>query len=107
VIIGTSGTLKRWMTKDKILSTKDITVLVFDEADHMLDQDGFQDDSVRILKNIQSQRPQGKGKCQVLLFSATCSEKVKAFALRTIPKANYIFVAKQQLSLDVIKQYRV
>jgi ATP-dependent RNA helicase DDX19/DBP5 len=61
VIIGIPGTLKRWMTKDKIFSTKDITVLVFDEADHMLDQDGFQDDSVRILKNIQSQRPQGKG----------------------------------------------
>jgi ATP-dependent RNA helicase DDX19/DBP5 len=54
VIIGIPGTLKRWMTKDKILSTKDITVLVFDEAENMLDQDGFQDDSVRILKNIQS-----------------------------------------------------
>jgi ATP-dependent RNA helicase DDX19/DBP5 len=38
VIIGTPGTLKRWMTKDKILITKDIQVLVFDEADHMLDQ---------------------------------------------------------------------
>lgn len=44
---------------------------------------------------------------QVLLFSATFSEKVKAFAMRTIPKANYIFVEKEALSLDVIRQYQI
>ncbi|CAM6127994.1 unnamed protein product [Calypogeia fissa] len=105
VIIGTPGTLKRWMTRDKILSTKNINVLVFDEADHMFDQDGFQDDSLRIMNNIKQSK--GGGSCQVLLFSATFSDKVKAFALRAIPKAHKIFVPKEDLSLDVIKQYRV
>ncbi len=38
VIIGTPGTLKRWMTRDKILDTRSIKILVFDEADQMLDQ---------------------------------------------------------------------
>ncbi|KAJ7547916.1 hypothetical protein O6H91_08G109400 [Diphasiastrum complanatum] len=60
VVIGTPGTLKRWMTKDKLLSTKHIKILVFDEADHMLAQDGFQDDSMRILRDIQKNR----GSCQ-------------------------------------------
>jgi ATP-dependent RNA helicase DDX19/DBP5 len=45
--------------------------------------------------------------CQVLLFSATFGENVKQFALRTIPKANYIFVEKEALSLDAIKQYKI
>jgi ATP-dependent RNA helicase DDX19/DBP5 len=53
VVIGTPGTLKRWMTRDRILETKHIKILVFDEADQMLAQDGFQDDSMRMLKNIE------------------------------------------------------
>ena len=42
VLVGTPGTLKKWMST-KVLSTRHIKILVFDEADHMLDQDGFQD----------------------------------------------------------------
>ncbi|CAK9275657.1 unnamed protein product [Sphagnum jensenii] len=103
VIIGTPGTLKRWMTKDKILDTRSIKILVFDEADQMLDQSGFQDDSMRIMRDIDRSR----GNCQVLLFSATFGENVKQFALRTIPRANYIFVEKEALSLDAIKQYKI
>lgn len=38
VVIGTPGTLKRWMTRDKALDTRHIKILVFDEADQMLDQ---------------------------------------------------------------------
>ncbi|KAG0605022.1 hypothetical protein M758_9G026200 [Ceratodon purpureus] len=103
IVIGTPGTLKRWMTKDKALDTRNIKILVFDEADQMLDQDGFQDDSIRLWRDI----VRSGGKCQVLLFSATFSEKVKNFSLKTIPGANYIFVEKEQLSLDVIRQYQV
>jgi len=102
LIIGTPGTLKRWVTS-KVLDTKNIKILVFDEADQMLDQDGFQDDSLRILKDISKSR----GNCQVLLFSATFSEKVKAFAMRTVPRANHIFVGEKDLSLDKIQQYQI
>ncbi|XP_024368862.1 DEAD-box ATP-dependent RNA helicase 38 [Physcomitrium patens] len=103
IVIGTPGTLKRWMTKDKALDTRHVKVLVFDEADQMLDQDGFQDDSLRLWRDIN----RSGGNCQVLLFSATFSDKVKSFAMKTIPKANYIFVEKEQLSLDVIRQYQI
>ena len=35
VVIGTSGTLTKWITHKK-LATREIKILVFDEADHML-----------------------------------------------------------------------
>lgn len=44
---------------------------------------------------------------QVLLFSATFNERVKKFATKIVPGANEVFVPKEKLSLDVIKQYRV
>eukprot|EP01018_Ginkgo_biloba_P020769 Gb_07275 [translate_table: standard] len=37
VVIGTPGTVKKWISS-KILSTRHIRILVFDEADHMLAQ---------------------------------------------------------------------
>uniref|UniRef100_A0A0D6QVS5 RNA helicase n=1 Tax=Araucaria cunninghamii TaxID=56994 RepID=A0A0D6QVS5_ARACU len=102
IVIGTPGTLKKWMST-KVLSMRYITILVFDEADHMLAQDGFKDDSLRIIKDIQKNR----GSCQILLFSATFDENVKQFVTKVIPKANQVFVKREELSLDVIKQYRV
>lgn len=44
---------------------------------------------------------------QILLFSATYDENVKQFTTRVISKANQVFVKKEELSLDVIKQYVV
>lgn len=35
VVIGTPGTIKKW-TSAKKLGTRDVKILVFDEADHML-----------------------------------------------------------------------
>lgn len=102
VIIGTPGTVKRWVST-KILNTREVKILVFDEADHMLAQDGFQDDSMRIIQYI----IKNNGGCQVLFFSATFNDKVKEFTVKIAPRANQVFVKKEELSLDVIKQYRV
>eukprot|EP00897_Mesotaenium_endlicherianum_P003055 jgi/Mesen1/2778/ME000170S01889 len=104
VVIGTPGTLKKWMTKDRILRTDNIRILVFDEADHMLDQDGFQDDSLRIMRDIKRAT---NNKCQVLLFSATFSDRVREFAHNQVRPANEVFVPREELSLDVIRQYCV
>jgi hypothetical protein len=46
VVIGTHGKLKNWVMK-KMLVLDAIAILVFDEADEMLKEDGFADDSVR------------------------------------------------------------
>ncbi|VAH87538.1 unnamed protein product [Triticum turgidum subsp. durum] len=102
VVIGTSGTLTKWITHKK-LATREIKILVFDEADHMLAEEGFKTDSLRIMKDIQN----SAGGCQVLLFSATFNEKVKEFVTRVIKDGNQIFVKKEDLTLEKVKQYKV
>lgn len=54
-------------------------VVVFDEADEMMAGDGFGNDSVKILKDI-ANGGVPYDKLQILLFSATFSEIVKAHA---------------------------
>ncbi|XBH57790.1 DEAD-box ATP-dependent RNA helicase 38 [Aegilops tauschii subsp. strangulata] len=102
VVIGTSGTLTKWITHKK-LATREIKILVFDEADHMLAEEGFKTDSLRIMKDIQN----SAGGCQVLLFSATFNEKVKEFVTKAIKDGNQIFVKKEDLTLEKVKQYKV
>ncbi|KAJ4744435.1 ATP-dependent RNA helicase DBP5 [Rhynchospora pubera] len=102
VVIGTPGTINKWLVSKK-LATRDLNIIVFDEADHMLAQDGFKDDSERILREIK----RSTGGCQVLLFSATFNEMVKAFIPKVIKDANEIYVKKEELTLEKLKQYKV
>ncbi|WOK97200.1 DEAD-box ATP-dependent RNA helicase 38-like isoform X2 [Canna indica] len=102
VVIGTPETIKKW-TSTRKLSTRDVKILVFDEADHMLAEDGFRDDSEQIMKEIQ----RSSGGCQVLLFSATFDEAVKAFVSRIIKGGNQILVPNEELPLEKVKQYKV
>ncbi|CAL0299353.1 unnamed protein product [Lupinus luteus] len=103
VIIGTPGTIKKWMTFKKLGVTR-LRILVFDEADQMLAEDGFKDDSLRIMKEIEK----FNSNCQVLLFSATFNDIVKNFVSRTVKRDhNKLFVKKEELSLDAVKQYIV
>lgn len=103
VVIGTPGTIKKWTSARK-MGVREIKILVFDEADHMLAEDGFKDDSLRIMKEIRSSSTLG---CQVLLFSATFNDVVKEFVSRVIKDGNQIFVKKEDLTLDKVKQYKV
>ncbi|TKY50207.1 DEAD-box ATP-dependent RNA helicase 38 [Spatholobus suberectus] len=103
VVIGTPGTIKKWMSFKKLGATR-LKILVFDEADQMLAEDGFKDDSLRIMKEIE----RVNSNCQVLLFSATFNDTVKNFVSRTVKKDhNKLFVKKEELSLDAVKQYKV
>ncbi|KAK3406250.1 hypothetical protein EUGRSUZ_K02417 [Eucalyptus grandis] len=102
IVIGTPGTIKKWMSLRK-LGASYIKILVFDEADHMLAEDGFQDDSLRIMKDIE----RVNASCQVLLFSATFNDKVKNFVTRIVKDYNQLFVKKEELSLESVKQYKV
>ncbi|KAK8577191.1 hypothetical protein V6N13_122183 [Hibiscus sabdariffa] len=49
VVIGTPGTILYW-TSAKKLGVNYVKILVFDEADQMLAEDGFEDDSLRLKK---------------------------------------------------------
>ncbi|KAI9086342.1 hypothetical protein K1719_031796 [Acacia pycnantha] len=103
VVIGTPGTIKKWMSSKK-LGVSRLKILVFDEADQMLAEDGFRDDSLRIMKEIERVNLH----CQVLLFSATFNDTVKNFVSRVVKKDhNQLFVKKEELSLQAVKQYKV
>ena len=103
VVIGTPGKMLGWM-REKQLDCKGMKILVFDEADQMMDTDGHRVDSLKIMKHLKSSTKQMP---QVLLFSATFNERVKDFSTKVVPNANQIFLPAHELSLDVIKQHRV
>eukprot|EP00741_Cyanophora_paradoxa_P017745 tig00000203_g17139.t1 len=96
VVIGTPGTVMN-LIKKNLLSTRSIKIFVLDEADEMLDTQGFGDDSIRIKKML----PRN---CQSLLFSATYPERVATFAVKLIPDASIISVKREKLSIEGIKQ---
>ncbi|XP_061363840.1 DEAD-box ATP-dependent RNA helicase 38-like [Gastrolobium bilobum] len=101
VVIGTPGTINMWMAYKKLGVTR-LKILVFDEADQMLAEDGFKDDSLRIMKGIEK----FNSNCQVLLCSATINDIVQNFVSGTVKQdCNTLFV--KELSLDAVKQYKV
>ncbi|XP_004306168.1 PREDICTED: DEAD-box ATP-dependent RNA helicase 38-like [Fragaria vesca subsp. vesca] len=102
IVIGTSGTVHKLISYKKLGVSK-LKVLVFDEADHMLAEDGFRDDSLRIKKEIDKFSPH----CQVLLFSATFNEMITKFIPRVMKDYNQLTLKKEELSLEAVKQYKV
>ena len=73
VIIGTAGTLLDWIMKSRVFDPKLVNMFVLDEADVMIDQQGQQDQTIRIHKGLRQD-------CQMVLFSATYNEDVMRFA---------------------------
>lgn len=81
ILLATPGRLIQLMDK-KLINLKDVQVLVFDEADQMLDQ-GFLPDSNRIVKSCPSD-------IQLALFSATVSPAVQELMNSLFVKAEVI-----------------
>ena len=52
IIIGTPGKMLDWVLKLKIIDAAKIICLVFDEADVMISQQGYQDQSLRLHKFV-------------------------------------------------------
>ncbi|GFO14055.1 ATP-dependent RNA helicase ddx19a-like [Plakobranchus ocellatus] len=101
VIIGTPGTVMDWATKFKVFALNKIRVFVLDEADVMISQQGHQDQSIRLQRELSSE-------CQMLLFSATYDADVMAFAERIIPRDPVVIkLRREEQSLDNIEQYYI
>ncbi|KAJ1973106.1 RNA helicase required for poly(A+) mRNA export [Dimargaris xerosporica] len=96
VVVGTPGTVTELIRRNQ-LNMRQLKLLVLDEADNMLDQQGLGDQSIRI-KNMAPKT------CQIVLFSATFAESVRKFAVRFAPNANEISLKVSELSVDAIKQ---
>ncbi|KAH1001994.1 DEAD-box helicase Dbp80 isoform X1 [Dendroctonus ponderosae] len=97
IVIGTPGKVLDW-TKQKHLDLKKITVFVLDEADVMIDQQGHQDQCIRIHKDLSAS-------CQMLFFSATYSQEVMDFAEHIVKNPIVIRLRREEESLDNIGQY--
>ena len=61
-------------------------MFVLDEADVMIDTQGFKDQSIILQKDLSKT-------CQMLLFSATYDESVMKFAQRIVSRPNIIRVS--------------
>lgn len=103
----------------QVIDPKKISMLVLDEADVMIDQQGQQDQTIRIKKwaltlfHTHTHTPSHTlhrllpESCQKVLFSATYSEEVMSFAKRVIPDPVTIRLKRAEESLNNIKQFYV
>ena len=81
IVVGTPGRIEQHLRK-KTLDLHNLTTLVLDEADRMLDM-GFQDSIDNIIAEIPKSR-------QTLLFSATYIDEVKKIATQIMSDQIYI-----------------
>ncbi len=81
ILLGTPGRIVQLLNQD-LLDLSDVTMLVFDEADQMMDQ-GFMADSEKIAEACPDE-------IQLALFSATESEQVQKMMETLFEKANVI-----------------
>ncbi len=98
IIAGTPGRVRDMITR-RVLNMSEISVVVLDEADRMLDM-GFIEDIEFILDSMPPVR-------QTLLFSATLPEDIKRLAYDYMRKPKEISVSKDEVVLDLTKQYYI
>ncbi|XP_068772758.1 ATP-dependent RNA helicase DDX25 isoform X2 [Struthio camelus] len=98
IVIGTPGTVLDWCFKRRVLNLKKISVFVLDEADIMIDTQGFSSQSIRIQRVLPKD-------CQMLLFSATFKKTVWKFATQIISNPIVIKLRQEELTLSTIRQY--
>ena len=82
--------------KRRTLSLDNVSMVVLDEADQMLDM-GFRDDIERILKRVPQKR-------QTLLFSATMPQPIIEISKRFQNKPEFVRVEYQELTVPAIEQ---
>lgn len=74
VVVGTPGTLLD-LIRRKLIQLQNVKIFVLDEADNMLDKQGLGDQCIRVKKFLPKDT-------QLVLFSATFADAVKAYAQR-------------------------
>ncbi|WVO18517.1 ATP-dependent RNA helicase DBP5 [Cryptococcus depauperatus] len=98
ILVGTPGTLVDMLMRgSRILDSRQIRVLVLDEADELIAQQGLGEQTFRIKQLLPPT-------VQNVLFSATFNDDVQEFAQRFAPEANQIFLRKEEITVDAIRQ---
>ena len=98
IIIGTPGRVLDMINK-RFLYTKDIKLLIFDEADEMLST-GFQDNIYNIIQYISKTT-------QICLFSATKNDYTLDLCDKFLNNPETILVENKNVTLEDIQQYKV
>jgi ATP-dependent RNA helicase DDX19/DBP5 len=96
VLVGTPGTVMD-MCRRRYVDAKNMKILVLDEADNMLDQQGLGEQCTRVKALLPKNM-------QTVLFSATFPQHVIQYAQRFAPDANVLTLAHEELSIEGIKQ---
>ncbi|MFO7579895.1 DEAD/DEAH box helicase [Nitrosomonas halophila] len=95
ILVATPGRLLDHVSQGTV-DLSQIEILVLDEADRMLDM-GFIRDIRRVLALLPKQR-------QNLLFSATCSDEIKALADGLLNAPAYVEVARRNTTTETVSQ---
>jgi len=98
IVIGCSGRIYDMLNRKK-LNSKNIVILVIDEADEML-SDGFKDQVYNIFQFLPNA-------VQVALFSATMPPELNVLTKKFMRNPVEIFVKAEQLTLEGINQFYV
>ncbi|CAK7273021.1 RNA helicase required for poly(A+) mRNA export [Sporothrix epigloea] len=96
VVVGTPGTVMDLIRRGQ-LDVSQLKMLVLDEADNMLDQQGLGEQCVRVRGKLPRD-------IQILLFSATFPEKVMHYAEKFAPNANQLRLRQVELTVRGISQ---
>ena len=98
IIVGTPGRVMDHMRR-KTLKLQDISKVVLDEADEMLNM-GFEEDINTILSEIPETR-------QTILFSATMSKRILEIANKYLKDPYKIKIKAKELTVDKIEQMSI
>jgi ATP-dependent RNA helicase DDX19/DBP5 len=97
VIVGTPGTVMDLLRR-RYLDPRQLKVLVLDEADNMLQEQGLGDQCKRVRTSLPRE-------IQTVLFSATFPDHVLRFADQFAPNANKLTLKHEELTVEGIKQF--
>ena len=95
IVIGTPGRILDHLRR-KTLQLQDVSMVVLDEADEMLDM-GFVEDIKEILSHTQATR-------QTMLFSATMPYEIKELTRRYMQNPHTIQVNRREVTAPLIDQ---